>query len=145
MFLINVVTSIRRGEVAAEDPWDARTLEWLTASPPPEHNFDEVPIVTSRDEFWHRKYADDGTERVPLRVPAGASADHVGEGHGGGHDIHMPSPSFYPIVIALGLPIMAYGVFFEGLVQVILLGVGALLTFGGMAGWVMEPSIEESH
>ena len=35
------------GEQAPEDPWDARTLEWATSSPPPEYNFAEVPIVTA--------------------------------------------------------------------------------------------------
>ncbi|MBC7564906.1 cbb3-type cytochrome c oxidase subunit I [Candidatus Saccharibacteria bacterium] len=37
------------------DPWDARTLEWSIASPPPEYNFAVIPTVTSRDEFWESK------------------------------------------------------------------------------------------
>ncbi|MGH2757866.1 MAG: cytochrome c oxidase subunit I, partial [Actinomycetota bacterium] len=45
VFLVNVVASRRRGQEAGGDPWDGRTLEWSMPSPPPEHNFDEIPIV----------------------------------------------------------------------------------------------------
>lgn len=37
------------------DPWDGRTLEWATASPPPFYNFALVPTVHSRDAFWEMK------------------------------------------------------------------------------------------
>jgi cytochrome o ubiquinol oxidase subunit 1 len=37
------------------DPWDGRTLEWATASPPPFYNFSIIPHVTSRDAFWEMK------------------------------------------------------------------------------------------
>lgn len=37
------------------DPWNGRTLEWSTASPPPEYNFALIPEVTQRDSFWATK------------------------------------------------------------------------------------------
>ena len=37
----------RRGQRATNDPWLGDTLEWYTTSPPPSHNFDAVPYVTS--------------------------------------------------------------------------------------------------
>ncbi|MEX1165169.1 MAG: cytochrome c oxidase subunit I, partial [Nitriliruptor sp.] len=61
IFLVNLLKSIKGGEPSGLDPWDARTLEWLTHSPPKVHNFDAIPVVTHRDEFWHRKYAEDET------------------------------------------------------------------------------------
>jgi hypothetical protein len=37
----------RKGRLAGPDPWKANTLEWFTPSPPPEHNFDVIPLVRS--------------------------------------------------------------------------------------------------
>ena len=37
------------------DPWNGRTLEWATASPPPFYNFAIIPTVQTRDAFWEMK------------------------------------------------------------------------------------------
>jgi cytochrome c oxidase subunit I len=47
VFFVNVVRTRRRGRRAGNDPWIADTLEWYATSPPPPHNFDRVPYVTS--------------------------------------------------------------------------------------------------
>ena len=59
VFLVNVVLALRRGEPAGADPWDAWTLEWSTASPPPLYNFETVPVVGSRRPLWDLKHPDD--------------------------------------------------------------------------------------
>jgi cytochrome c oxidase subunit 1 len=44
--MIYFLWSLRYGEIASANPWNAAGLEWKTASPPPTHNFDETPVVT---------------------------------------------------------------------------------------------------
>ena len=45
--VLNVVRSLKRGVPAGPDPWKANTLEWFSTSPPPAHNFDVIPKVSS--------------------------------------------------------------------------------------------------
>jgi len=45
--LVYLVWSYHRGRIAGDNPWDATGLEWQVSSPPPTHNFEETPVVTS--------------------------------------------------------------------------------------------------
>ena len=55
VFIWNVVVSLRSGQAAGDDPWDAFTLEWDTPSPPKVYNFLTIPIVRSRRPFYDKK------------------------------------------------------------------------------------------
>jgi cytochrome c oxidase subunit 1 len=44
--LVYLLWSLKYGERAGPNPWGGTTLEWLTTSPPPEHNFEATPVVT---------------------------------------------------------------------------------------------------
>ena len=169
-FIINVLKT-RKTATVGDDPWDARTLEWTTSNPPAEYNFAEIPIVTARDELWHRKYAEDEHGRsVPRATPAGeepaqlttsdvAELDEpvdepVGEGEAGpeaAHEdheenvyeeekrlhIHMPTPSYYPLLAALGLPVISYGLMYKAWPVAI---IGGLTTLASLYGWALEPA-----
>ena len=51
----------------------------------------------------------------------------------------MPSPSYWPVIVAFGLPIMAYGIIYHTLLIV----VGAAITLLGLFGWALEPSMAD--
>jgi cytochrome c oxidase subunit 1 len=176
IFLVNVIFSSRRGKVAGNDPWDGRSLEWSTSSPPPEYNYAEVPVIEARDDWWHRKYTEDAEGRL-VRLPSGGAddaGDSVDEGarepvgsaaatatttttdladssgavpattddHPDGHGIHLPSPSFYPLVVALGLPCLGYAAVFREILWVI---PGLIFLLFGVFAWGLEPSVDEEH
>jgi cytochrome o ubiquinol oxidase subunit 1 len=73
MQLFVSVRSWRDRRDLSGDPWDGRTLEWLTASPPPAYNFAVLPEVRDRDAFLDMKQRGDAYAR-PARY----------------HDIHLP-------------------------------------------------------
>src|SRR6266576_3053365 len=119
LFVINLFSSLRNGEIASDDPWDGATLEWSIPSPPPVYNFARIPTVYSRDAWWAMKHPErmhlDPIEVTPLAGgPAHATeqAHHVVAVAAPGASppiIHMPSPSYWPLLCALGLFIMASG------------------------------------
>jgi cytochrome c oxidase subunit 1 len=59
VFVINLLWSLRKGEPAGNDPWDAWTLEWSTSSPPPDYDFAVTPVVRSRRPLWDLKHPED--------------------------------------------------------------------------------------
>ena len=109
IFLFNIVHSRRVAQARPRrrrpDPWDARSLEWMMPSPTPAHNFDEIPTVTHLDEFWHRKYGED--EERPPGAHRGRPTTSCRRGDPTG--VHLPSPSYWPIVLAARLPLIGYG------------------------------------
>ena len=140
VFLVNAWRTRKRGEVAGNDPWDGRTLEWTTTSPPPEHNFDVVPVVHSEDDFWHRKYSEDEHGNA-VPVPGGYEPPKAGQDD---PPIHLPSPSYYPILSAFGMFLTVLGLVYVpwGL---FLAGAGVVTIVWGLFGWSMEPVTREGH
>jgi cytochrome c oxidase subunit 1 len=137
VFMYNFWRSVRSGEESGSDPWDGRTLEWSIPSPPPHYNFAQIPQVHAVDDYWHQKYVEDPGGR-PVPVPAGGAVATDDRGHGGHdeHDIHMPNPSYMPLIASIGLPIIAVGLIYS----FFLIPVGAAITVVGLYGWVLEPA-----
>jgi cytochrome c oxidase subunit 1 len=54
--LWNVFISLRAGKPAGDDPWEANTLEWATASPPPPYNFDRLPEIRSERPLFDLRH-----------------------------------------------------------------------------------------
>ncbi|HEY8591861.1 MAG TPA: cbb3-type cytochrome c oxidase subunit I [Sphingomicrobium sp.] len=75
----SIKTRDQRRDVTG-DPWDGRTLEWLTLSPPPHYNFAVLPDVHGEEAYWHRKQL--AIERATL----------------------LPEPAYKPIEMPLNTP-----------------------------------------
>ena len=137
IFIINVVKTTKGPKNAPLDPWDARSLEWLTTSPPKEHNFDAIPQIHALDEFFYRKYAESASGdlvKVKTAEQLIEEQEAVAE-----HNIHLPSPSYWPIVISFGMPVVALGVIYNIFLAI---GGAAIILFG-IYGWLLEPSVAD--
>lgn len=127
LFLIDIALCITKGKPAGNDPWNARTLEWATSSPPKFYNFARTPIVPARDALWEHKH---GPENRKITY---AEEDS--------HGIHMPSQSWMPLIASLGLipvgigaALMQAGVPFMGYAVIL----GLIVTALGVALWALE-------
>ena len=93
-FLMQIYVSIRNRDALADltgDPWDGRTLEWSTSSPPPVYNFAFTPRVHDGDAWWDMK-------KRGYRRPV--------EGF---RSIHMPSNTGTGVVLAAVSVIFGFG------------------------------------
>jgi cytochrome c oxidase subunit 1 len=113
-FVYNMWRTRKHGAIAGPNPWGGATLEWSIPSPPPVHNFDVIPTVTSRLPLW---------DSPPAPTPP--------PGH-----IHVPSGSWWPMVAAAGLPLMALAPLTHTL-WIVFVG-GAVLIYG-IYRWSFEP------
>ncbi len=146
VFMFNWWQSRRRGEASGLDPWDARTVEWTIPNPTPEYNFAVSPVIESLDDFWRQKYDEDAEGR-PVRRPEAdkliADLEHVGNNPP--EAIHLPNPSYFPALMACGIPLIAWGIIYhEAMWGLALMVVGALTTISALIGWAIEP-LEDEH
>ena len=81
--VLQLVSSIRDREALRDltgDPWDGRSLEWSTTSPPPVFNFAVMPNVTGEDAYWSIKRAREEAkepEYEPIEMPRNSPTGFV--------------------------------------------------------------------
>jgi len=126
LFVLNIILGFARGKPAGNDPWDARTLEWSTTSPPPYYDFDRQPVVNDRDAHWVQKYPESVHGE---RVPESASEPYDRGG------AHIPGQSWYPFVAALALLPFSYGWLYDNMWVV---GISMLVVVVASYAWALE-------
>jgi cytochrome c oxidase subunit 1 len=99
LFFFDAIRSAKAGAVAGPNPWQASSLEWATASPPPDYNFARIPVVRSGDPLWD--------EPAALPVGAGLRTDRrelivtsVAEAEPEARET-SPSDSIWPLIAAI--------------------------------------------
>jgi cytochrome o ubiquinol oxidase subunit 1 len=118
-----LVVSIRRRDALRDttgDPWDGRTLEWLTSSPPPSFNFAILPRVEGQDALWGMKQAAGGGPPLP-------------EPQAQYQDIHVPRNTATGFVCAFFATIMGFSLIWHIWWLVALAFVCAYATFVKLA------------
>jgi len=145
---VNLVRSAAAGAEAPADPWDGRTLEWSIASPPPSYNFARMSEVRGRDAFWVQKYGRAGSRGVAMFMAGQAPPAPESERAAPAQPVHMPAPSIFPLMIALGAGVMGAGLII-GWWRLIMIGAGAAILAAIGIGfeypaWGEEPRDPES-
>ncbi|MDP6653267.1 MAG: cytochrome c oxidase subunit I, partial [Gammaproteobacteria bacterium] len=74
VFTFNMVYSWIRGQVASANPWNAKTLEWQTSSPPPVENFPVPPVVTA-DPYGYGEADSEHARFEPTTEPSSPGGD----------------------------------------------------------------------
>jgi cytochrome c oxidase subunit 1/cytochrome c oxidase subunit I+III len=138
--LVNWVVCRFRGAPAGDNPWDADSLEWSTTSPPPDWNFEAIPVVTGRHPLWdagEMPEASSGDDEATLSLgPPGAAERQTpittGLDARPESTMDITRPTYLPLVLALGL--MAF--FIGLLIKAVLVGViGVALGTMGILWW----------
>ena len=120
LLFVNIIRSLRSGEPAGDNPWDAWTLEWATTSPPPHDNFLRLPEVRSERPLWD---ADNGYEDEGGRIAEIAWADVPAE---------PEQRTITPFWVAFGILILGIGLLGVPLVFI----VGTALILITLAVWM---------
>jgi cytochrome c oxidase subunit 1 len=169
IFFYNFFRSKKHGIPAGPNPWDAPTLEWSIPSPPPEYNFAQIPVVTSRYPLWDlthpERMADVPHSQPDMDLVKQRTGEHVtssGEYQPDVAPMHieterksaqelgipMPTPTLKPFWVALGilvlmasLPVMYAG---HKLGAFTLMAGGAVLLVTSLYSWLTTP-LEAEH
>lgn len=110
VFAINMVQSFVKGVKAPADPWNGRSLEWATTSPPPVYNFAQLPLVRGVDPLWLEKEA--GNKGLQPAEPL--------------KPIHMPSPTHISVLMSIAFFVASLGFIARGNFAVAILGIAAI-------------------
>ncbi|MBC7482885.1 MAG: cbb3-type cytochrome c oxidase subunit I, partial [Rhizobacter sp.] len=138
--IVQLVVSIRTRDERRDtsgDPWNGRTLEWSTASPPPAWNFATLPQVAALDAFWRTKYGAspeteedaDGSGSEPLPPPEPAEP------------LTMPRPSPVGFVIAFFAVVAGFALVWH-IGWLALLGFAGVVATGLVHAWRTVNEIE---
>jgi cytochrome c oxidase subunit 1 len=139
LFLWNVIASIRDGDLAGDNPWDAGTLEWATSSPPPPQNFDRIPFVTNREPLWAERQSLPVIAGLRVRVRELVSSTLTDARPELREE--SPQPSIWPFIAAVAVAITFVGSIFTPYAVVW----GAIPVAIALIGWFWPKGVPEDE
>jgi cytochrome c oxidase subunit 1 len=139
LFLWNVIASIRDGDLAGDNPWDAGTLEWATSSPPPPQNFDRIPFVTNREPLWAERQSLPVIAGLRIRVRELVSSTLTDARPELREE--SPQPSIWPFIAAVAVAITFVGSIFTPYAVVW----GAIPVAIALIGWFWPKGVPEDE
>jgi cytochrome c oxidase subunit 1/cytochrome c oxidase subunit I+III len=153
--LLNWAISLRRGRRAPDDPWDADSLEWAVASPPPEYNFAQIPVVSSRHPLWdggappaiaqldEEPARDDPAVRSLALEGASDKTTTITSGWDTrpSEILEIPEQTVVPLVLAGGLAVFFVGLLIEATIVGV---VGVAIAVAGLLRWVWRTDMDRT-
>jgi cytochrome c oxidase subunit 1/cytochrome c oxidase subunit I+III len=147
--LVNWLASRAKGKPAPNNPWDSDGLEWSTTSPPPDFNFEAIPVVEGRHPLWdseEMETAKSGDDEASKALgPVGAFRRETpivaGVATRPAETMEIAGDTYLPFVLALGLSIIFVGLLIEAVfVGAVGLAIGAVALV--MWGWRCEGDLK---
>ncbi|KGP63736.1 cytochrome o ubiquinol oxidase subunit I [Legionella norrlandica] len=115
--VLQIIVSIKNREKYRDisgDPWDGRTLEWDTASPPAAYNFAHIPVVNDIDDFWEQKQKEvNGLGKTKKKISSY-------------QDIHMPKNTSVGFIIGVFAFIFSFAMVWH-IWWLVILGLGSIV------------------
>jgi heme/copper-type cytochrome/quinol oxidase subunit 1 len=130
LYLVNIIVSLRRGAAAADNPWQASSLEWATSSPPPAYNFLPSPTVAGRDPLWEPDWAEQPVVTGLAANRREVLVTHVMDAEPD-HRKEFPDPTPWPFITAVAVAGLYIGSIFTPYAVLW----GAIPTTIGLLGW----------
>jgi cytochrome c oxidase subunit I+III len=143
LFLINVVRSLRSGELAGDNPWDAPTLEWSMSSPPPVYNFAVIPTIRSRHPLWEDRLDEGARSELysgPLLINGRETPETTTLDAQTRAVLRMPGDSYWPFALTVALMIVFYGLLTRAWW---LFGVAMAATFACCVAWLWPQHVTD--
>jgi cytochrome c oxidase subunit I+III len=149
VFFYNIIWSLRNGEKASGNPWNADTLEWATPTPAPQYGFRKLPIVHSRHPLWEQENLHQGPDEEETLVnllalwPRKYRAQLVTSTLDARPQevIRISGPSIWPLVAAMGAMFFSFFLIFDLVIPAV---VSAIIAGVSLVGWHHTHRYEES-
>jgi cytochrome c oxidase subunit I+III len=138
LFIVNIFRSLKVGEPAGPNPWNAGTLEWAADSPPKNYNFLIIPKVNSTYPLWLDEDIYDGEDVVARANAYPVEPHHARRATQGttplyaipDTSIRMPLPSPLPLLLAFGMIVLFASILVDLVVPAILGALWSLVIIG---------------